>query len=667
MKETVIDLIPESEKSEAEKEQDKEKAGEIPKTHRIALKQGAEPIVKRITAAARTVSGEDAEEEKKQENNKQENREQEKKEAVNKPGAGTLPEDKDRAKTDEPEGDKPEGGKPEFEKPAGAEQEGEKKEAGKKKEDGTEQEVKEEGEEILSDAEDAPHKPAWRFKPPNPRVIKRIAACFLILVSAAYLTGLVIFSVVFYPQTVLNGIECGMKSASETEKLISEAVSGYEIDVEGRNGIKGTISSKDISLMPVFHGEVKKTLKGQKPFAWFILFNRPVEYNVEEVTLYSKEALRRCIDEMPFFEPQNIIEPKNAYIGDITDEGYVITKEDNGAVPLKEAIVAAVGDAVGTLEHSVNIDNDVCYKGAEVTSTDKEMNTLVENLNAYCAAKITYKFGTSEEVLDGSSIAEWITVDGTDVSFNEAKVSEFVTALARRYDTFGQPHKFITHSGEEITVTQGAYGWWIDRPAETEGLIEAIKSGYRGERTPVYKSEGAVRGENDYGDDYVEIDLTSQHVWVYKDGKVVTESDCVSGNISKNNGTHVGIYGITYKERNATLRGANYTSHVSYWMPFNGNEGMHDASWRSSFGGDIYLTGGSHGCVNLPVANAEKIFNVVEKGEAVIVYGGKTYTPPQPQPVDPLTLDPMQQLQLLIDAGILNPDGTIPETTTVQE
>ena len=147
----------------------------------------------------------------------------------------------------------------------------------------------------------------------------------------------------------------------------------------------------------------------------------------------------------------------------------------------------------------------------------------------------------------------------------------------------------------------------------------------------------------------------------------MTESDCVSGNISKNNGTHVGIYGITYKERNATLRGANYASHVSYWMPFNGNEGMHDASWRSSFGGDIYLTGGSHGCVNLPVANAEKIFNVVEKGEAVIVYGGKTYTPPQPQPVDPLTLDPMQQLQLLIDAGILNPDGTIPETTTVQE
>ncbi len=662
MKEKVIDLIPESEKSEAEIKQDKDSTGDIAKTHRIALKQGTEPIVKRITAAAKPVSEKDAEEDKekenkKQENKKQESEEQEKKEAVKETGAGEASAD----------GDKPEGDKPADEKPGDGKSEGEGKEAGEKKGDEIKKETEEEGESAEPDEEDIPPKPRWKLKPPNPRVIKRIAACLVILVLVGYLTGLVIFSFVFYPQTVLNGIDCGMKTASETEKLISEAVSGYEIDIEGRNGIKGTITSKDISLMPVFHGEVKKTLKGQKPFAWFILFNRPVEYNVEEVTLYSKEALRQCIDKMPFFEPQNIIAPQNAYIGDITDEGYVITKEDNGAVPLKEEIVAFVGNAVDTLERSVSIDNDVCYKAAEVTSTDKELNTLVENLNAYCAAKITYKFGTSEEVLDGSSIAEWITVDGTEVSFDEAKVSEYVTALAKRYDTFGQPHKFRTHSGEEITVTQGAYGWWIDRPAETEGLIEAIKSGYRGERTPVYKSEGAVRGENDYGDDYVEIDLTSQHVWVYKGGKVVAESDCVSGNISKNNGTHVGIYGITYKERNATLRGANYASHVSYWMPFNGNEGMHDATWRSSFGGDIYLTSGSHGCVNLPLANASKIFDAVEKGEAVIVYGGKTYTPPAPQPVDPLTLDPMQQLQLLIDAGILNPDGTIPETTTVQE
>ncbi len=519
-----------------------------------------------------------------------------------------------------------------------------------------------------TEEEAAKEEPEIGKRPPDLHLLKRLTAVFFALLLLVYLAGVVVFSIIFYPQTRINGIACGMKNVQETERLINDAILEYSIVIEGRNGVTASLESSEINLKPVFHGEVKRTLKSQKPFGWVFLIGRPADYNVEEVTIYSKEALRQCVKEMPFFDKENIIEPRDAYIGDITDEGYVIIKEDNGAVPLEGGIVEAVATAVDTLEGRVDIDNNSCYITADITSADRNLNTLVDNLNTYCAAKITYRFGKNEEILDGKQISEWIKVEGTEVSFDESRVAEYVRTLARKYDTFGQPHKFTTHSGEEITVTQGAYGWWIDRVNETAALTEAIKSGYRGERTPVYKAEAAQYDYPDFGDDYVEIDLTSQHLWVYKDGRVVTDSDFVSGNVSKNNGTHVGIYGITYKERNATLSGANYSSHVSYWMPFNGNEGMHDASWRSSFGGEIYLTGGSHGCVNLPLANAAKIYDYVEKGEAVIVYGGKTYTPPvEALPQDPLLLDPVQQLQLLIDAGILNPDGTLPETTTIQE
>ena len=65
----------------------------------------------------------------------------------------------------------------------------------------------------------------------------------------------------------------------------------------------------------------------------------------------------------------------------------------------------------------------------------------------------------------------------------------------------------------------------------------------------------------------------------------------------------------------------SYEQPVTYWMPFNGNVGIHDAdTWRSEYGGEIYKTSGSHGCVNTPTANAEKIFNTVEIGTPVIVY-----------------------------------------------
>ena len=209
----------------------------------------------------------------------------------------------------------------------------------------------------------------------------------------------------------------------------------------------------------------------------------------------------------------------------------------------------------------------------------------------------------------------------------------------------------------------------MNRAGEAEALVELIRSGKSEERTPLYHAQAAQYGENDIGDSYVEIDLTSQHLWVYKDDQLVEETDFVSGNVSRGYNTPVGIYGITYKERNTTLRGANYASKVSFWMPFNGNVGMHDASWRSSFGANIYLTNGSHGCVNLPSKKAEVIYGYVEQGEPVIVYGGQVSVPrtegkqEQPEvtvPEENITpeLTPEQQIQILIEAGVLNPDGT---------
>ena len=56
-------------------------------------------------------------------------------------------------------------------------------------------------------------------------------------------------------------------------------------------------------------------------------------------------------------------------------------------------------------------------------------------------------------------------------------------------------------------------------------------------------------------------------------------------------------------------------------MPFNRcGEGLHDATWRSEFGGEIYKTNGSHGCVNLPFHSAELMYPELYVGYPVIVY-----------------------------------------------
>lgn len=74
------------------------------------------------------------------------------------------------------------------------------------------------------------------------------------------------------------------------------------------------------------------------------------------------------------------------------------------------------------------------------------------------------------------------------------------------------------------------------------------------------------------------MNLTAQHLFFYKDGELILESDFVSGNTSRGYTTPPGIFGLTYKQRDAVLKGENYRSPVKFWMPFNGGIGFHDAS-----------------------------------------------------------------------------------------
>lgn len=122
------------------------------------------------------------------------------------------------------------------------------------------------------------------------------------------------------------------------------------------------------------------------------------------------------------------------------------------------------------------------------------------------------------------------------------------------------------------------------------------------------------------GDTYVEVSVSDQHMWYVVDGDVYLESDCVTGNYNSAD-TPKGFWYVNNKISPCTLKGDDYVSYVTYWMPFiGGGWGLHDATWRSKFGGNIYKGNGSHGCVNLPYDIAKKMYAHIEIGTPVIVY-----------------------------------------------
>ena len=132
---------------------------------------------------------------------------------------------------------------------------------------------------------------------------------------------------------------------------------------------------------------------------------------------------------------------------------------------------------------------------------------------------------------------------------------------------------------------------------------------------------GFVKAEytRDLEDTYVIVDKSEQQLWLYENNQLILTTPVTTGKDSTPSDT--GKFKIYSKETDRYLTdGKTYNAHVDYWMPYNGGEGLHDASWRGSFGTESYHSGGSHGCINIPPKVTPKIYEKVKVGDCVIVH-----------------------------------------------
>ena len=425
----------------------------------------------------------------------------------------------------------------------------------------------------------------------------------------------------FFPNTQINGVDASGKTAAEVQELIAEGVNGYTLTIDERNNQIETIAGTDIKLHAEFDGSLEKMVAAQNPFAW-LWHMKQEEYTIGTMVAYDDAALESQIRNLSCLDPEKAVEPVNAKISEyVSGQGYSIEPEQEGTAVEAEKLTQAVTGAIENLQDHLSLEEADVYKKPTVLKDDASLAEQLDKMNKYAKMSVTYQFGDSTETLNGDQIHAWLiaNADGS-VSVDSSKVSEYVSEMAKAHNTSNKAKTLKTSYGSTIQVSGGTYGWKINQAAETEALAAIIASGESTTREPEYSQKAASHGANDYGDTYVEINLTGQHLFFYKEGKLVVESDFVSGNLAKGWGTPAGSYPLAYKQKNAVLKGENYRTPVNYWMPFNNGIGMHDAKWRSSFGGAIYKTGGSHGCINLPPSVAKTIFDNISAGTPVICY-----------------------------------------------
>ncbi|SDW65413.1 Putative peptidoglycan binding domain-containing protein [Lachnospiraceae bacterium KHCPX20] len=453
------------------------------------------------------------------------------------------------------------------------------------------------------------------------------SGCILGGLAAVYIAGGVYFGSHFLPNTVLTGI--GEISNQKTEDLVGEfqkEVDSYQLNITG-DKTADVIYGKEVSLA-MDRSSAKKAadtlLEQQNSWTWPVrLFGKKQNLTTPSYAVqYDEAALKSMLKSLSCVTTTDIVKTENAKL-DIDEDGYIIKEEVYGNEVDQKAFAKKLDEDILSLAPELKLRDDMCYIQPTVKKDDETLNDQMNKLNRYMKANITYDMGDRTYEVSKEEQSKWVKINKKGkVVFDEEGLSAFVKSMGYKFNTFGLPRELKTSYGPTVTVSGGNYGWWINYDAEKEQLKKDVKGGKDVTRDFIYHYDAANHGsyKHDYGDSYVEINLSTQHLFLIVDGERVFESDFVSGNTGLKRGTPTGVYRVNYKEKDATLKGENYSSDVAFWMPFNGNIGMHDAPWRSSFGGNIYKTNGSHGCINLPPKSAETIFGYVKSGFPVIVY-----------------------------------------------
>ena len=452
------------------------------------------------------------------------------------------------------------------------------------------------------------------------KIVLGVLVAYVLILVLAYAGGVVYFSKHFFSGSKINGLDSAGKTVKEVERDMASQIASYELVIKEREDKTETISAAKIGMQYVDDGKIKELKKQQNPFTWFLSFIHAKDYTMSATTTYDEAAVKAAVDQLAVVQDENMVKPVNAHL-EVTENGYEIIPESMGTEVDKEKVKSVVLDAIERGASEVNLEEAGCYTSPEILSTDEKLVKQQEEGNKFLNVTVTIDFADRQEVVNKDVMKDWLVVgeDGSlDLSHEKAKA--YVQELKYEYDTFGSSRQFTTAYGETITVSGGDYGWVIAPNDTTTKILDAIKSGESQTITPEYTYSAYRREKDEIGNTYVEISLSRQHMWFFKDGQLLVSTDIVTGNHNRGWDTHTGVYAIMYKERDATLVGEGYNSSVTYWMPFYANTGIHDATWRSSFGGSIYMNNGSHGCINTPYDQAEKIFNNIEKGVPVVVY-----------------------------------------------
>lgn len=438
-----------------------------------------------------------------------------------------------------------------------------------------------------------------------------------------YAGGIKYFSDRFISNTTYAGVEIGGLTLEEAQVKLEQSVTYPVLMVKEEGKELGNINYKDI-LAVSFEEPLNTLYATQSPANWAYeaLKGHKTEEIIKDLGSIKQEDLQVKLTELLKLDTRTA--STDAYLDYTTEQGYFIQKAVEGNEVNTEDVIKEI-----TEERPVVLSVEDYYKKPGKTESDEQLVGELAQITNMINTKVTYDFTDSQHTIPSTLIEDWLERDAeNNHTLNYEKVTSYLWTLNDTYATRNKERQFQSTNKGVVTIQPQIYGWEFDVDAEYEQLKEDILAGKSNTREPhiVGRVKTNTLGRDDIGSNYVEIDIAAQHLYLYKDGKLALETPVVTG-MPPIMDTIPGAWHILYKEKDATLRGYNphynreYATPVDYWVPFdNGGMGIHDANWQSSFGGSVYQTAGSNGCINMPPNLMPTFFSLVEEGIPVIIY-----------------------------------------------
>lgn len=431
--------------------------------------------------------------------------------------------------------------------------------------------------------------------------------------------------------TKINGIACTGKTLEQIVDELSNATPPYDgLTIQSKDGKTYSIDAKDVDYERDFKSAVEDAYLNQNAMLWGMNLLPSYEgINVSPNITYDKDKLYDIIDGLDIFKASIPNDKRVVEIKKNDDDGFVLINQKTDILN-EISTPNTVYEYFDKNETVLDLQEAGCYEDLPLTQKDEAVIDLYDKLSAFQNCSVEYHIDGEVVNVGPGIIATFALVDeGGNYIFDDNgniqadmdKVNVFMDAFCDKYSTYNGKRLFKATDGREVVVEGGTYGKKINTEVETAYLLGVMAHNLHTVREPEYSTVNIFKDSDDIGNTYIEIDMTNQHLYYYVDGSIVLDSDIVSGNLRAGHGTITGTYSVLDKARNVTLRGRDYESFVKYWIHVHRGIGIHDASWRKGkFGGEIYKTNGSHGCVNTRHDEVAKLWEIVEIGTPVVLF-----------------------------------------------